>query len=72
MAQTKGRPTKRSTKHRTRFDNVQFQRGRTPDDPVRQLRSSETRGPDNEQVERCLKDDGKNVLFPHPSNLLKK
>jgi sodium/potassium-transporting ATPase subunit alpha len=42
------------------------------DDVIRRLRTSQTTGLDEEQVERRLKENGKNMLSAPPSNLLKK
>lgn len=42
------------------------------DEAIRRLRSSETRGLDNDQVERRLKENGKNILSPPPSNRVRK
>jgi sodium/potassium-transporting ATPase subunit alpha len=44
----------------------------TADEAIRRLRTSETRGLDDDQVERRLKEYGRNVLTPPPSNRLRK
>ena len=44
----------------------------SPDEAIRRLRSSETRGLDNDQVERRLKENGKNMLSPPPRNWIRK
>jgi Cation transporter/ATPase, N-terminus len=39
---------------------------------IRRLRSSDTQGLDNDQVERRLKENGKNTLSPPPTNRIRK
>jgi len=39
---------------------------------LRRLRTSDTSGLDNEQAERRLKENGKNILSPPPTNRIRK